>query len=132
MKPKFLVALASLIILGGLVFIFTKPNDQKTTQTTQKTEGEVVLTIEMRGDKYEPNTGNIKAGQAVKFINKSNVDMWPASNVHPTHDIYSEFDPKRGLKPGEEWIFTFDKVGEWRMHDHLVPFIKGSITVEAL
>ncbi len=93
-------------------------------------EGPVVVDVMMGDDGYVPNIFEIKAGQAVRFTNTTKSGRWPASNLHPTHKLYPEFDPKRALEPGESWTFTFRKKGTWRMHDHLYPYMKGTITVD--
>lgn len=86
--------------------------------------------IKMNSLDYTPNKITIKQGQTVTFVNESGEDRWPASNIHPTHLIYPEFDPKKPVPTGQSWSFKFDKRGIWRMHDHLLPSITGTITVE--
>ncbi|MEX2008010.1 MAG: hypothetical protein WD850_00725 [Candidatus Spechtbacterales bacterium] len=76
-----------------------------------------------------PRELTIQLGDTVTFVNKSNRPIWPASNIHPDHSIYPEFDPKRPLEPGEEWSFTFTKEGRWRFHDHLNSLHEGVVTV---
>ena len=83
----------------------------------------------MYADHYEPTDLEIKQGDTVLFINESEQSMWPASNIHPTHAIYSEFDPQQEIAKGKSWTFTFDKSGEWKYHDHLNPQIEGTIKV---
>ena len=56
-------------------------------------------------------------------------DRWPVADPHPAHDIYPEFDPKAPIKSAEQWFFVFDKVGEWKFHDHLYPEFQGIIKV---
>lgn len=90
---------------------------------------EVGAVILMRDASYEPSRVDITQGQIVKFVNDASVDRWPASNIHPTHEIYPEFDPKHPIPPGSSWSFQFDKIGEWRCHDHLSPNITCVITV---
>lgn len=90
--------------------------------------GDVVV-MTMYKDGYDPKNLEIDQGETVEFVNASDVDLWPASNIHPTHEIYSEFDPKRPIAPGEHWEFTFDKAGEWKYHDHIYPNVKGTIVV---
>lgn len=85
--------------------------------------------IHMTEDGFEPRTVSIVQGDTVIFENLDDEFRWPASNIHPTHAIYPEFDPLLPLDSGEEWSFTFTKVGEWRMHDHLLPEFTGVITV---
>lgn len=86
--------------------------------------------IIMNDTGYVPSTITVPLGTSVAFVTSQSGDAWPASNIHPTHGIYPEFDPGSKLKPGQVWIFTFDKPGTWRFHDHLQPAITGTITVE--
>ncbi len=85
--------------------------------------------IRMTSGGFEPKELTITQGDVVVFINNDDVDRWPASNFHPTHAIYPEFDPQKGVAPGASWKFKFEKVGTWRMHDHLSPHMTGAITV---
>lgn len=79
---------------------------------------------------YTPSDIEIKRCTKVTFINNDTVDHWPASDLHPTHGIYPEFDPKKEIKPGQSWSFVFNKAGPWKFHDHLYPTIYGTITVQ--
>lgn len=79
---------------------------------------------------YEPKEVTIMEGETIAFINDSDEFHWPASDVHPTHTIYSAFDPREPLAPGETWSFTFTEAGIWGLHDHLRANYKGTITVE--
>ncbi len=85
--------------------------------------------IIMRPNSFEPKELTIKQNETVEFINEDKVSRWPASNIHPTHGIYPEFDPKGEVKPGERWEFKFDKAGTFRFHDHIYPALAGQITV---
>lgn len=88
------------------------------------------VVVSMGKDSYDPPNLNIKQGTKVTFKNINTDDYnWPASNVHPTHLLYPEFDPKQPIGPGEEWSFVFNKVGRWKYHDHLKPYITGVIVV---
>ena len=93
--------------------------------------GEVVV-VHMSGSKYEPSRLTIAKGTTVRFANEatSSGDFWPASNIHPRHEIYPEFDPKKAISQGDSWDFRFDKKGIWYMHDHIDPTITGVIVVE--
>jgi hypothetical protein len=84
----------------------------------------------MTPNAFEPTTLNIKQNQQVCFENDDTDGRWPASNIHPTHEIYSEFDPKTPVKPGATWCFTFGRIGIWKFHDHLFPELVGTITVD--
>ena len=124
---KIIVGLLFIVLLGGGgYFIFRRV-------VVNKSEGGIpagAVVIKMRDEDYQPSVVTIKKGQTVLFVNESKDARWPASNIHPTHEIYPEFDPKQPIVSGKSWSFTFDKAGEWRMHDHLAPYITGSVKVD--
>jgi plastocyanin len=76
---------------------------------------------------FQPPTITIQKGTKVIFKNDSQSNVWPASNPHPAHTMYPEFDPRRSLMPGDTYEFTFDRVGKWGYHNHIGP---GGGTVE--
>lgn len=130
------------VLAGRLSDLFSSETDKKAvcetfetsyqnlcgfSQETVQTSGSM---IKMKDDTFESATITIKKGEKVTLVNKGKNLHWPASNIHPTHGIYPEFDSKVGVEPGASWSFTFDKVGVWRFHDHLYPELKGVITVE--
>ncbi|MBI2053175.1 MAG: hypothetical protein HYT41_00305, partial [Candidatus Sungbacteria bacterium] len=78
---------------------------------------------------FVPDSIMIAQGERIRFVNKSDMPSWPASNPHPTHEFLGGFDPLRELRPGDSWEFTFVVPGEWTYHDHLLPHRRGSITV---
>lgn len=87
------------------------------------------ITISIYDDGFSPSNTTINAGDSIVFINNGKNTHWPASNNHPSHEIYPEFDPKRPITPGSSWEFQFNKSGSWKMHDHLSPRLNGIITV---
>ena len=91
-------------------------------------DGGNVVTFTDNG--FEPSTLTVKAGDTVEFENESGDDFWPASNVHPTHELYPGFDAQKTILDGDSYEFTFDRVGRWGYHDHLNPDIQGTIVVE--
>jgi plastocyanin len=80
---------------------------------------------------FEPQAVQVSQGDTVIFKNTDVEGRWPASNIHPTHEIYPEFDPKNSIAPGQSWQFTFEKTGNWKYHDHLKPTLSGTVTVTA-
>lgn len=78
-----------------------------------------VITMDENG--FSPQTVTVAAGTTVTFINNGQAPHWPASDVHPTHEVLPEFDSKRGLATGESYSFTFTESGTWSCHDHLMP-----------
>lgn len=88
-----------------------------------------VVKISMTAKGFEPSKVSVKKGTTVTFVNNDSISHWPASAPHPTHTIYPQLDSKTGIAAGASWSFTFDKVGEWKFHDHLTPTMFGSVTV---
>ena len=94
--------------------------------TVQATATRVIYTDEG----FAPGTVVVLQGETVEFVNQSEKPFWPASNIHPTHIIYPEFDAGQPVAPGKSWRFTFGRVGEWRYHNHLDTVQAGRIIVE--
>lgn len=87
------------------------------------------FTVELREDGFYPQEITIQKGDLVKFVTARKSYFWPASDFHPTHSIYPEFDPKEPIDPKESWGFRFEKAGEWKFHDHLAPYFIGIVIV---
>ena len=85
--------------------------------------------IEMTPEGFVPQEATIDVNSSVIFVNKDKEARWPASNTHPTHELYPQFDPKHGIKPEESWAFKPTKTGVWKFHDHLFPHYRGVLTV---
>ena len=94
-------------------------------------------TIRITSSGFEPKTLTVKAGTTVTFVNEDTNQHWPASAMHPTHNVYpesggcigSKFDACKGLAQGESFSFTFNEKGSWGYHDHLQTSITGKIVV---
>jgi len=98
-------------------------------QTANKTPGEPSVTIVRTNDGYEPSEVTIQKGDSILWTNESKEYHWPASDLHPTHGVYPEFDSSTPLAPQEEWKFKFDEIGEWKFHDHIRANKTGTVTV---
>ena len=165
-KNLFIIVLAILVLAGLGYYFFTKfrastltpelpqPPTPPTeisatpitpttpTPTTATPTSEVIIKITANG--FEPEEVEIPKGTKVTWINEQPNPSWPASDVHPTHEVYPGssikkcgtpeqdkiFDACRGLNQGESWSFIFNEVGEWYYHDHLNPSLKGKIVVK--
>lgn len=88
-----------------------------------------VFEIAYDGSKFTPANMTIKAGDVIIFKNGSKSAFWPASNPHPAHTDYPEFDAKKPIEPGKTFEFKFTKVGKWGFHDHLNFTARGVLTV---
>ena len=85
--------------------------------------------ITFDGSAYSDMNLTIDAGDTVTWRNGGASNIWPASNVHPTHQLLPEFDANRPVAPGDSYSFTFTKPGAWTWHDHLRVNQTGTITV---
>ncbi|GBD34180.1 hypothetical protein HRbin34_00504 [bacterium HR34] len=115
---------------------------QLTQENKETTYQEVQIIITDNG--FEPSTITVSKGTKVTFVNQFDSPSWPASDVHPTHRVYpgsgiekcgtpqesSIFDACHGLQKGESYSFIFNEAGEWKYHDHLRPYLTGTIIVK--
>src|ERR687898_1527429 len=60
--------------------------------------------VHVTDEGFEPRSVEVEAGRTVVFENVNDEAHWPASDDHPTHEEYPEFDPKEPIQPGMEWI----------------------------
>lgn len=122
MKTYFIALICILLLfifLGGFFVLktfFIKP------------EGKIyTITITDKG--FTPPTLHIKQYDTIQFKTKLKDDFWPASDLHPTHGIYPDFDPLEPIEATNIWTFQFEKVGKWNFHNHLDPWQRGTIYV---
>jgi plastocyanin len=144
-KTFSVVLVLVIVVLGGYFLIKNSaqaPSDQALNPIESVTGESKTIIYSETG--YAPAALAIKVGDTVVFKNESAKNMWPASAMHPTHTAYSgttlsehcpdlannTFDACQGIAPGQSWSFTFEKIGEWKYHDHLTPSYFGKITVE--
>lgn len=138
-KYVLLVSVSALLVLliaiGALIYIGTNKQASTTGPVTSVASGNLnevvagakVITLTKNG--FEPSEITIKAGDTITFKSTTGSLYWPASNLHPSHLVYPEFDPLVPVQPNDSWSFVFTKVGAWKFHDHLSPYFTGVITV---
>lgn len=86
-------------------------------------------TIVLTKNGFEPSTISIQRGDTVAFSTNRGFPFWPASDKHPSHSMYPEFDPKMPINQHDQWDFQFIKSGTWTFHDHLNSTLRGTIYV---
>lgn len=88
--------------------------------------------VEITDIGFKPSTLEINSGDTVKFVNRGNRDHWPASGVHPTHELCPGFDAFHGLIHNEEYSYTFNFKAPriCPVHDHLDPTLKGTVIIK--
>lgn len=85
--------------------------------------------VKLTPDGFSPAFLAVETGDTVIFKTENGEAFWPASDEHPSHLSFPEFDPKKPIAPNEEWSFTFAKAGTYGFHDHIYPEFKGRILV---
>jgi plastocyanin len=125
MNIKGLVIIIFLIVVISILGYFGFVKNK--TSYNASIDGGYKMVITKNG--FSPDTITIHKGDTITFSTNTKDFFWPASDVHPTHRIYPEFDPKQPIPPDQTWSFKFNKVGKWRCHDHLAPYFTCTITV---
>lgn len=85
--------------------------------------------IEITVDGFMPSEITVDTNSTIFFLNKDKESHWPASNPHPTHNLYPQFDPQMPIESGKSWAFKPTRIGEWKYHDHLNPHKGGILKV---
>ncbi len=88
-----------------------------------------IVTVDIGDNGFAPSEISLLQGDSVMFRNTGKRPHWPASDIHPSHGIYPEFDSLGGIAPGESWTFQFEKAGEWGLHDHIDAEYTGIVHV---
>ncbi len=123
---KIIIIIILLIIAAGIFYRNYFSNDTSNEAVTASGE---IATIIMNDEGFSPSEVTVSRETKVIFVNKGKNLHWPASNFHPTHGIYPEFDALEGISPGKEWSVVL-KLGKWHYHDHLYPNFTGTIEVQ--
>jgi plastocyanin len=88
---------------------------------------EYVVVLTQNG--YEPKVLTITPGSVVRFVSNRGEPFWPASDSHPAHAQYPDFDPQKSIAADKSWSFTFPYEGTYDYHDHLNSTLRGTIYV---
>lgn len=127
-----------LVIILICIPVFTTAHDDADGHD----DGQIHI-VEMTPEGFAPTAITIQQGDTIRFINMDERGWWPASNIHPTHRLYPHtdidncgtedahkgFDACTEIPPGQTYEFTFEHVGEWKTHDHILSRNRGVITV---
>ena len=132
-SPLVIIIVIALAALGGVAYYRSlgKPAAQtpQSAAPSAQTGVETAPTIEITAGGFSPATVTVTKGTTVTFVNRDSTPHWPASGVHPTHQLCPSFDALRGLQTGESYRFTFNEVKECPFHDHLNVSLRGKVTV---
>ncbi len=109
----------------------TTPDPKPNADNGGETPAPDIQVVEVNFDStsFTPSTVTVHQNDYVFFKNSSTGNFWPASNPHPTHTIYPEFDADKAIAPGGVFKFQFTKIGTWGYHDHFHPKSGGTVIV---
>ena len=96
----------------------TPPESSASTSSSTEPANLEAVIVDYTDVGYEPDRVRVPLGTTVTWRNDSSKPMWTASDPHPMHTIYPEFDAKVGVEPGASYSFTFTKRGTWSYHNH--------------
>ncbi|MEK7085304.1 MAG: cupredoxin domain-containing protein [Patescibacteria group bacterium] len=138
MKAFWIIVVLVVLIGAGWYYVSTQNARNELTPLTgsvtppppEALEDSNKVKVQMTASGFNPSEVRIKPGQTVEFINTDSADHWPASGVHPTHQLCQGFDARGPVTPGSTSSFPFTSPRECPMHDHLNPTLKGKVIVE--
>jgi plastocyanin len=86
-------------------------------------------TIKLTDKGFSPSELVVQSGDTVRFVTANDEPFWPASNVHPEHTAYPDFDPKKPIAANDSWEYEFNEPGTYKFHDHINSLYEGVIVV---
>lgn len=133
MKKTIIILAIFLIVVAAVFLLVNRPEVEETTLPSQIENGDEAVvseTVIYSDEGFHPAIVTVLEGETVRFYNDSSRNMWVASNPHPTHTIYPEFDQSTAVDSGGSFDFTFNRIGTWEYHNHTFSLHGGVIIVE--
>ena len=98
-KPAFIIIalLVAVCLIGGILW-FTSSKDANTAYTLTNPD-RTEHTVQLTPTGFVPEELVIRQGEKVIFNNSEDYPFWPASSLHPNHEIYPEFDSMTVITP---------------------------------
>lgn len=138
---KALVILALVAVASGCVNSSDAPKDKQVEPANEINASGEEHTVYYTSQGFQPQEITIQKGDTVTWINNASSAMWVATNQHPSHTEYDgtslyrhcsngQSDTFDQCSEGDEYSFTFQKIGEWGYHNHRSPFDEGTVVVE--
>lgn len=137
---------AFLVIMAGATTMLITGNVASNNKLASDSESDKVkaqaVTVTYSDTGFSPQSITVTKGTTVNFINKSQIPLWVATDPHPEHTDYPEFESVKandGKLPemGQDFSFVFKETGTWKYHSHTASsdigteeVHPGSVTVE--
>jgi plastocyanin len=131
-KVKILLAAAVVMVVVAGALLLTNNNNKDSDNAKTGTSSEnktAAITITYDSNGFSPSTVTVQSGDSIKVINKSDGEIRPSSDPHPTHTDNPELNLS-DIQKGQSATFTVTSKGSWGYHNHYSPDKKGTIVVE--
>lgn len=137
MKKIILAVILGAVLITAMAVILSQPiprqkDDTEVASSDAPTPAN--FTVSYSNEGFEPERVTIPRGTKVTFKNNTDIPLYVASDPHPDHTDYPEFDTGAALQrlpgPGEDFSFVFDKPGAWKYHNHTASEHVGVMIVE--
>ncbi len=76
---------------------------------------------------YLPQTAEVRAGEAVEFVNAATATQRPMSD--PPGNGYAPLDAPGVVDPGRSWFAVIERPGTYRYRDRVYPNVAGLVIV---
>lgn len=130
---KYSIALLLLLIVFacglGMWYALMAQRKVRVSDYSSRERIQTIFTVTYTADGYSPDQLEVPLGATVVFKNEFTVPMWTASDPHPTHTDYAEFDSKQNIGTGESYSFIFTKSGTFGYHNHARSIDRGVVRV---
>jgi len=134
---KVLLGFGAVLLAAISLFVYiilAKPELLADSNVTSEPLPQAVVTYDEENG-FVPNEIAVSVGESVIFKNnRASQPMYVATDPHPAHSDYPEFETMIALagaypEIGQDFTFTFKKPGRWWYHDHADPDMTGVIVV---
>lgn len=130
MRSKRFVIISIVLVVLAFTGFFVFGNRSASTPDDVDMRGHSSVSIVLTDAGFRPERVVVDAGTTLVFTTSRDKPFWPASNSHPSHSLYPEFDSVEPIAVDAEWSFVIDKKGVWGFHDHIRSYYAGVVRVE--
>ena len=120
-----------MVVLGWFLYVFVSPLStlKNALPATIKSATEFDYEVVYSATGYSPNLLEVPVGSWVAFKNTTEIPMWTASDPHPVHTDFSEFDAQKEFSKNQSYVFQFNRPGTFSYHNHDKSIDRGIIRV---
>jgi plastocyanin len=129
------IVLVVIVVIGGLILGVRRTKTIHHSAACDKVEKE--LTSLLTGSNvmyykgcFVPQALTIKPGTSIIFTDYGDDKMWVATDPYPKENGLRGFNSGQAWAKGQSYGYTFEKVGTYGYHNHVIPSDTGTIVVK--